>query len=110
VHIYEATYGAGRANVVISLDKLGSLLRGLGDLEGAKTAYQRALEVTERQVGPDDTLVAVCAVNLASVLAEMGDPAAARSVYQRAQTIFAARLGGEHPHALLVQQTLRQLG
>jgi tetratricopeptide (TPR) repeat protein len=110
LHVYEATYGAGRPNVVISLDKLGTLLRRLGDLEGARTAYARALEITEAKLGPDDTIVAVCAFNLASVLAEMGDRAAAREIFQRALDIFKARLGDDHPHALIVDESLRGLG
>jgi tetratricopeptide (TPR) repeat protein len=110
VHIYETTYGAGRPNVVISLDKLGTLLRGLGDLEGAKTAFLRALSITENKLGPDDTIVAVCAFNLAGVLAEMGDREGARAAYERAHTIFKTTLGQDHPHALIVGESLRGLG
>jgi tetratricopeptide (TPR) repeat protein len=110
VHVYETTYGAGRPNVVISLDKLGTLLRGLGDLEGAKTAFLRALAITETKLGPHDTIVAVCAFNLAGVLAEMGDREGARAAYQRAHDIFKTRLGHDHPHALIVGESLRGLG
>jgi tetratricopeptide (TPR) repeat protein len=110
LHVYEATYGAGRPNVVISLDKLGNLLRGLGDLPAAKTAFARALALAEAKLGPDDTIVAVCAYKLATVLGELGEREAARDSFRRAFDIFQRALGADHPHAQLVDQSLRELG
>jgi tetratricopeptide (TPR) repeat protein len=110
LHVYEATYGPGRPNVVISLDKLGNLLRGLGDLAAAKTAFARALALAEAKLGPDDTIVAVCAYKLATVLGELGERDAARDTFRRAFDIFQRALGADHPHAQIVDQSLRELG
>lgn len=58
--IYEKTFGADVADVGESLVYLGDALRGMRDIEGARAAYCRALDVFERVYRPEhpDILVA----------------------------------------------------
>ena len=57
---------------------LGALLSGAGDVEGARAAYQRAVDTSDSELAP------YAALNLGSMLAEHGDVEGARAAYQRA--------------------------
>lgn len=53
-----------RANVAIRVNNLGSVLEGLGDLDGARTAYERALAILEQFFAPEHPNIRVVTRNL----------------------------------------------
>jgi hypothetical protein len=57
-----------RAHGLRTSNNLGSLLRHVGDLEGARAQLERALEISEAALGPDHPGVATVRSNLNSVL------------------------------------------
>jgi tetratricopeptide (TPR) repeat protein len=73
------------------------VLQDLGDLEGAKEQYDRALAIGEAALGPDHPHVDIYRNNLGSVLQDLGDLAGARMQYERALAIGEAALGPDHP-------------
>jgi hypothetical protein len=54
---------------------LGGVLRRLGDLQGARAQYERALAIGEAALGPDHATVATIRSNLGTVLQDLGGPA-----------------------------------
>ena len=69
----------------------------MGDLAGARTHLERALEITQTTVGPDHSDMAVWHTNLGLVLADVGDLAGARTHLEQALEIGQATLGPDHP-------------
>ena len=85
------------------------VLIDLGDLEGARTHFQRALAIDEKAFGPDHPNVAIAVDNLGLVLKDLGDPEGARTHFQRALRIFEHFLGKEHSNTLIVRRNLESL-
>jgi len=52
--------------------QLGSVLRQLGDLAGARTHQERALEITQATLGPDHSNMAAIRDNLDTVVRQLG--------------------------------------
>jgi Flp pilus assembly protein TadD len=73
------------------------VLGGLGDLAGARSNHEQALEIGETTIGPDHPNMAAWHNNLGSVLRELGDLAGARTQYERALDIGQATLGPDNP-------------
>ena len=55
------------ANVGIRVNNLGSVLRALGDLAGARAAFERALAIWERVLGPNHPNTRIARGNLESL-------------------------------------------
>jgi hypothetical protein len=53
--VTEAALGASHPEVGIGRNNLGGLLQALGDLAGARTEIERALQTTEAAFGPHDS-------------------------------------------------------
>jgi Tetratricopeptide repeat len=53
-------------------NNLGTVLADLGDLAGARTHQERALEIIEATLGPDHPNVAILRRNLHGVLQQLG--------------------------------------
>jgi len=85
------------------------VLRDLGDLAGARAAFERALAIDERVFGPDHPNVAIRVNNLGSVLRELGDLAGARAAGERALRIFERFLPPEHSYIRTVRGNLEGL-
>ena len=51
--IDEASFGPDHPNVARDVNNLGAVLQALGDLAGARAAFERALAIFERVLGPD---------------------------------------------------------
>ena len=51
--IDEASFGPDHPNVATDVNNLGGVLQDLGDLAGARAAFERALAIFERVLGPD---------------------------------------------------------
>ena len=64
-----------------------------GDLDGARSLFERALAIWEAHLGPDDVQVAVGLYKLAGVLHAQGDLPAAREKLERAVRIDEAAYG-----------------
>ncbi len=73
------------------------MLQDLGDLAGARAAYERALAIDEKSFGPDHPDVATVVNNLGSVLQDLGDLAGARAAFERALAIDEKSFGPDHP-------------
>jgi tetratricopeptide (TPR) repeat protein len=91
------------------VNNLGSVLRDLGDLAGARAHLERALRIDEAAYGPNHPTVAFEGNNLGYVLWELGDLAGARTYYERALRIFAAAYGPDHPNTRIVADNLAGL-
>ncbi|MBK7219476.1 MAG: tetratricopeptide repeat protein [Candidatus Promineofilum sp.] len=78
-----------------------------GDLAGARPAYERALAIVERILGPEHPDTAGSLNNLGYLLQAQGDLAGARPYYERALAIRERVLGPEHPATAL---SLNNLG
>lgn len=73
----------------------------------AISAAERALEIGEKELGPDDSYVGYLRNQLAFSELNKGDYAKALQQYQRALTINQQALGAEHPQTV---ESIRQLG
>ena len=86
------------------------VLQDLGDLAGARAAFERALAIDETSFGPDHPNVARDVNNLGMVLRALGDLAGARAAFERALAIFERVLGPDHPNTRTVRGNLDRLG
>jgi tetratricopeptide (TPR) repeat protein len=82
----------------------------LGDLEGARASYERALRIDEAAFGPDHPEVATDVNNLGGVQQDLGDLAGALASYERALGIFERFLPAGHPNIEIVRGNLESLG
>jgi len=82
------------------------VLHALGDLAGARAAYERALRILEASLGLEHPNVAVTVNNLGRVLKDQGDLAGARAAFERALRILERFLPPEHPHIRIVRKNL----
>ncbi len=68
LEISEAALGSNHPTVATRRNNLGLMLRDLGDLEGARAQYERALVIGEAALGPDHPTMATIQGNLESLL------------------------------------------
>ena len=66
--IHEAQLSPDHPATAYSLNNLGTVLYGLGELSAARTTLERALAIREAQFGPDHPDTVMVRENLASVL------------------------------------------
>jgi tetratricopeptide (TPR) repeat protein len=83
--------------VAIWRNNLGSVLRDLGDLEGARVQYERALAISEATLGSNHPDMATQCANLGAALRDLGDLEGAKEQYERALAIGEAALSPDHP-------------
>ena len=88
---------------------LGTVLKALGDLAGARAAYERALAIDEAAYGTEHPSVAIRVNNLGGVLQDLGDLAGARAAYERALAINEKFLPPDHPHNQITRTSLAAL-
>jgi tetratricopeptide (TPR) repeat protein len=88
----ERSIGAATAH-----HNLGLLLRGLGDLDGARDHYEQALSIKRELRGPDDTSSAMTATNLASLLSDLEPSDEVVAMAADAQAILRRELGADNP-------------
>jgi hypothetical protein len=65
--IDEASFGPDHPNVAVRVNNLGSVLRALGDLAGARAAFERALAIFERFLGSEHPSTRTVRGNLESL-------------------------------------------
>ncbi|HCR71890.1 MAG TPA: hypothetical protein DIW23_10640 [Anaerolineae bacterium] len=72
------------------------MLHDLGDLQGAKSAHERALKINEAVFGSEHPEVARAVNNLGIVLRDLGDLQGARVAFKRALPIFQKTYGSTY--------------
>ena len=68
-------------------------MKELGDLDGARGMYERALKIDEATYGPDHPKVAIRSNNLGRVMQGQGDLSGARIMHERALKIDETTFG-----------------
>ena len=96
--------------MAIAHNNLGMVLQDLGDLGGARAAYERALAIDEAAYGREHPQVAIDGNNLGGMLKDLGDLDGARAAGERALAIFEKFLPPDHPHIRRVRGNLERLG
>ena len=100
----------------VQRDETSSLLNNMGSYYHCRTLYakaeplyQRALEIWEKQLGPDHPEVAISLNNLAVLLKDQGKYGKAEPLCQRALAIREKQLGPDHPEIATSLNTLAAL-
>jgi len=106
VQLYHDSSGPRSSGVAIVTSMLGSVLHALGELAGARAAFERALAIGEQVYGPDHPEVATYVNNLGSVLQALGELAGARAAFERALAIGERVFGPDHPNVARVVNNL----
>ncbi len=78
-------------------NNLGGVLQDLGEMEKAKSCFERALKIDEKTFGLDHPSVATMANNLGLVLRDLGEMEKARECFERALKIDEKAFGLDHP-------------
>ena len=102
----EQTYQSLR---VTSLNNAALSLEDKGDVEGAEPLIRSALEIAEKNLGPNHPDTAGSLNNLAGVLEAKGDYAGAEPLYRRALAIAEKTLGPNHPNTAMALDNLAGL-
>jgi tetratricopeptide (TPR) repeat protein len=79
------------------LNQTACYLQCRGDYREAEPLHERALEISERQLGDEHPDTAKSLNNLALLYTSQGKYAEAEPLYKRALRIYEGQLGGEHP-------------
>lgn len=85
--------------------KARQLFDGDNDKEALPLA-QRALDLAQEALGPDNAYVGVVMREVADITYNMSNPAEARLGFEHALEILKAKLGAEHPQTLFVKSRL----
>jgi hypothetical protein len=85
---------------------LGVTWRNLGKYAAAERLLRRAVELRERELGPDDPLTLDSQNNLAVTLEQSGRPGAALELQQQVLEAYRRVFGPDHPNTLAVIQNL----
>jgi tetratricopeptide (TPR) repeat protein len=93
----------GEENVITldTLNQLGSELQQNGEIEEARTVYERCLAGQERVLGEDHKKTLMTVNNLGNVYRELKDYVKALEYYERALKGFEKTLGKTHPSTLM---------
>ena len=86
--------------------ELGRWLWTAGDLRRARIHLQRALEIREQRLGPEDQRTLTTLTTLGSVLEEQRDVTGARETLERALDVTERTLGPEHPDTARILTSL----
>jgi len=87
----------------------GKALKEAGRYEQAIPFYREALELGEREFGPDHPTTALLLNNLASLYESQGRYAEAEPLYKRALAIWEKALGPDHPDFAMSLNNLAEL-
>ena len=86
-----------QSEVLMETYRQGQALEKAGRYEQAISFYREALELGEREFGPNDPTTATLLTNLARLYRAQGRYEAAEPLYERALAIDEKALGPEHP-------------
>jgi tetratricopeptide (TPR) repeat protein len=76
---------------------MGGLHHNHGELDRALAYYERALEISERALGPEDPEVPKALTNIATAYLDMGKYDESQAYFERALAGYEAVLGPTHP-------------
>jgi tetratricopeptide (TPR) repeat protein len=96
--IQEKALGADHPDTAAFLNNLGYVVRGRGDIAGARALYERSLAIREKALGPDHPDTANSLNNLGHVFTLLGDTVGAQVMFERVLAIYDKAFGPEHPH------------
>ena len=85
------------------------MLQAQGRYSEAEPLFRDALEIREKQLGPEHPDVASSLNNLAGLLQVQGKYAEAEPLYLRASVILEKQLGPEHPNTITARKNLTRL-
>ena len=88
--------GVAAHSTVLLLDRAATYVQTMGQPHAAGRLFERAVDISERNYGPDDVMTAARLANLALVLNEIGDPAGAADRMRRALGIIEAAKGPDN--------------
>jgi tetratricopeptide (TPR) repeat protein len=77
-------------------ERLGTILRNMGEYEAALPHHKRALEIYEAVLGPEHPFVGVAEMTLGNAYSQVGDYQAALEAKVRALAILEAAQGPDH--------------
>jgi tetratricopeptide (TPR) repeat protein len=90
--------GVGALPIAVMANQFGLLLSTRGTYARAEPLFRRALEITEKALGPKDPEMAGGLNNLAFLYDAQGQYGKAEPLYERALAIWEEALGPEHPN------------
>jgi tetratricopeptide (TPR) repeat protein len=73
LEINKRSFGEDHVNYATTLENLSTVLRVMGDYEGAKLGYLKAIEIKKSYFGEDHVEYATTLENLSNVLRNLGD-------------------------------------
>jgi tetratricopeptide (TPR) repeat protein len=88
---------------------LGYHLDSMGDYDGARPYYEKALEINRNVLGEEHPDTATSLNNLGALLRATGDYDGARPYYEKAYSILVKSLGANHPNTTTVKENLEIL-
>ena len=86
--------------------ELGRQLGAAGDLRRARVNLERALEIREQRLGPDDKRTLMTLTSLGAVLEAQRDIDGARGALERALDVAERTMGPEHPDTVKIVTSL----
>jgi len=89
-------------------DKLGWVLRLLGESEASRTEHALAVRILEGLFGPQDPRFAMALTNLALAELEVGDLESAVANQRRSRAVLVQAYGPDHRHSRLVTVRLHE--
>jgi hypothetical protein len=92
-----------------TLSEIASFHKDAGRYGPAEPLYRRALEASERLLGPQHVNTLAIGNNLAELLSAKGDYAAAESLYRRTLASLERAVGPKHPDTLSCATNLAEL-
>jgi tetratricopeptide (TPR) repeat protein len=92
-----------------SYNNIGLVHYNKGEYDKALENYQKALAIDLKQLGPEDTLVAISYNNMAFVYKAKKDLAKAKEYWEKAYAICLKKLGPNHPTTKRVKAQLDAL-
>ena len=90
-------------------NELGSALNNAGLYDKALEHHQKSMAIKLKQLGPEDTLVAISYNNMAFVYKAKKDLAKAKEYWEKAYAICLKKLGSNHPNTKIVKGQLDAL-
>jgi hypothetical protein len=101
--------GEDHPDTLFSMDNLAGTLMRQGDLTGARTLFEKALESRRRVLGEDHPNTLTSMSNLALTLWQIGEHRPALQLMQTAAEGQAQVLGADHPDVLDSRRALEQM-
>src|SRR5262249_41345035 len=101
--------GIGALPIAGIANQLGFLLSTRGTYARAEALFRRAVEISEKALGPKDPEMAAGLNNLAFLYDAQGQYGKAEPLYERALAIWEEALGPEHPNVATSLSNLAML-